>query len=355
MLTSCVSRFATRLLHLLPPETAHHVAIKLLSLGLHPDGKSDSPRLATQCLNMDLPNPIGLAAGFDKDCRAARALSQIGFGFIECGTVTPRPQPGNPTPRLFRLSEDNAIINRFGFNSDGAEAFFKRLRHVRDMEAKQTRHARIGVNLGINKEGARPERDYAQLSALFNMLADYLTINLSSPNTPGLRGLQGARTIAGILQAIRKETPLHPPLLVKIAPDLEREALDGIVEACIDNGAQGLIVSNSTISRPHGLASPHCQEPGGLSGRPLSQLAIRTLRDVARLTRGRMTIISSGGIETGFDVLERLRQGADLVQIYSAFVLKGPGIISRIKRELLHEMSLRHYETIADVYADRIL
>lgn len=353
MFSSCVSRVATRFLHTLAPETAHHVAIRLLSLGLYPAAKSDSPRLATQCLNMNLPNPIGLAAGFDKDCRAARALSRMGFGFVECGTVTPRPQPGNPRPRLFRLPEDGAIINRLGFNSGGTEAFLRRLRHIREMEAKQSGHARIGVNLGINKEGAKPERDYAQAAASFSLLADYLTINLSSPNTPGLRDLQGARSIAGILQAIRKKTPLHTPLLVKIAPDLAREALDDIVEACVDNGAAGLIVSNTTVSRPHGLVSPHQHEMGGLSGRPLSQLAITMLRDVARLNRGRMTLISSGGIETGFDVLERLRAGADLVQIYAAFVLHGPAMISRIKRELLHEMSRCGFETIKDVIANR--
>ncbi len=318
---------ATALLRQMDPENAHAWALLALRAGLAGrDATPDDPRLAVPLFGRTVKNPIGIAAGFDKNAVALKGLAGLGFGFLEAGTVTPRPQPGNPRPRLFRLDEDRAVINRMGFNNGGIAAYTQRL------AAFTPRPVPVGANLGINKEGADPEHDYPAMLATVAPFADYVVINVSSPNTPGLRDLQGEARLAAIFAALPRE---RPPLFVKLAPDLSRPGLEAATDVAIGAGAAGIIVTNTTISRPPGLRSPHAKEAGGLSGAPLAPLAREALRVVARRAAGRLTLIAAGGIATGADVLERLRLGASAVQIYTAFAYAGPALIPRIKRELL--------------------
>ena len=298
-------------------------------------------RLAVHALGRDFANPIGLAAGFDKDAVALPGLMRLGFGFIEAGTVTPRPQPGNPRPRLFRLGADGAVINRMGFNNGGIDAFVRRLAAARQLVP-------VGANVGLNKQGAVAERDYPALVAAVAPHAAYVVVNVSSPNTPGLRDLQAAPLLGGILAAIRRAVPDAPPLLVKLAPDLAPADLPGIVAACIAQGAAGLVVSNTTLARPPGLASRHAGEAGGLSGAPLFAPSTAMLAAVARLAEGRLTLIGVGGISTGRQVLQKMRAGASLVQLYTAFALHGPALIARLKRELLAALDADGLASVAD-------
>lgn len=335
------SAIASRLLRRLDPELAHEVAIHSIRSGFAGCAPADDPSLATNALGLSFSNPIGLAAGFDKNARAVRGLAKLGFSHVETGTVTPRPQPGNPRPRLFRLTDDHAIINRMGFNSCGIDRFCQNLSQL----YRPNRHglvkpstAPIGVNLGINKTGSEPLKDYPALVGRVKSYADYITINLSSPNTPGLRDLQGADTLSRLLEAIHSAHPDRPPLLVKLAPDISNDSYHPIVEAAINGGADGLILTNTTLARPDSLSSPHAHETGGLSGAPLAARSREVLKLVSEQTQGRLTLISSGGITTGRDILERLQMGAHLVQIYTPFIYEGPAALTRLKKELLEAM-----------------
>lgn len=331
-------------LRMLDPEAAHNLALSALANGLGGRDRSvPSPRLAVQALGLTFANPIGIAAGFDKNARAIRPLARLGFGFVEAGTVTPRPQIGNIRPRLFRLSEDRAVINRMGFNNDGIDATLPRL-----AAAYRAAGVPIGANLGINKDGADPERDYPALVAAVAPHCDYIVINVSSPNTPGLRDLQSEARLRAILQAITAAVPTRPKLLVKVAPDLSEEGLLSVVETAIQEGVNGLIVSNTTIRRPPGLRSPNAHQAGGLSGAPLKPFAQHMLLTAARAAKGRLTLIGVGGIATGEDALARIRAGASLVQIYSEFAYAGPALIPRLKRQLLAAMDQQGFATIAD-------
>ncbi len=317
------------LLRLMDAERAHGIALAALRLGLAgADRTADDPRLSMHAFGRDFRNPIGLAAGFDKDAVALAPLMRLGFGFVEAGTVTPRPQAGNPRPRMFRLLEDDAVINRLGFNNGGLDLYVRRLAAVR-------RKIPVGANVGVNKEGAVPERDYPALVAAVARCADYVTINVSSPNTPGLRALQGADRLAAILAAVRQEVASPPPLLIKLAPDLHDEELPGVVAACVEGGAAGLIVSNTTTARPAGLRSRNAAQAGGLSGAPLFSPSTAMLARVARLAAGRLVLVGVGGVFTGRQVLQKIRAGATLVQVYTGFALEGPALIPRLKRELL--------------------
>lgn len=315
------------------PERAHRAALRALALGFAGrDATPDDPVLATRALGLDFRNPIGLAAGFDKDAVAVRPLMRLGFGFVEPGTVTPRPQEGNPQPRLFRLPEDAAVINRMGMNNQGVAAFVARLAAL-----PRPLRAVLGANIGINKEGADPEHDYPALYAAVAPRADYVTVNVSSPNTPGLRDLQGEARLAGILSAIAKARAAaerQPPVLVKIAPDLAEEAVPALVETCVVNGVAGLIVSNTTIARPATLRSSHKGETGGLSGAPLYEPSTALLRRVHRLAAGRLTLIGCGGIATAEQAYAKIRAGASLVQLYAAFAYAGPALVPKLKRDL---------------------
>lgn len=289
---------------------------------------ADDPILRIEALGRAFANPIGLAAGFDKDARAVGPLLGLGFGFVETGTVTPRPQAGNPRPRLFRLAEDRAVINRMGFNNEGLARYRARLAGLAD------RPAPVGANLGINKEGADPERDFPALVSAVAPLADYVVINVSSPNTPGLRDLQREAELSRILAAVASAVPNRPPLLVKVAPDLSPEGLAAVVETAIASAAAGLIVSNTTIARPPGLRSAARDEPGGLSGAPLFEPSTAMLARAYRLARGRLALIGVGGVASGADALAKIEAGASLVQLYTSFAYEGPRLIGRIKREL---------------------
>ncbi|MDA8231066.1 MAG: quinone-dependent dihydroorotate dehydrogenase [Magnetospirillum sp.] len=322
------------LIRKLPPETAHSLTIRALATGLVPAQPAPAdPALEVSLWGLRFPNPVGLAAGFDKDARVPDAMLRQGFGFVEIGSVTPRPQPGNPRPRLFRLPEDRAVVNRMGFNNSGLDAVARRLR-------RRPRVGIVGANLGKNKDTGDAAADYERGAARLAPLADYLVINVSSPNTPGLRALQGraqletlvARTRAALDGAVPPGR--RPPLLLKIAPDLTDDDLADIAQVARAGALDGLIVSNTTIARPDTLASPLAREAGGLSGAPLFELSTRVLRRMYRLTRGRVPLIGVGGIGSGLDAYVKIRAGASLVQLYSALIYEGPSLVGRINREL---------------------
>jgi dihydroorotate dehydrogenase len=317
-------------LRLVDPEAAHAVALWSLRHGLAGSNVArDPPALSVRALGLAFDNPFGLAAGFDKDAQAVLPLMKLGFGFVEAGTVTPRAQAGNPRPRVFRLTGQRAIINRLGFNNAGIDAYVTNLKRI------EHKPAPLGANVGINKDGAEPERDYPALIAAVTPYADYVTINVSSPNTPGLRDLQNQARLRRILQAIAAEVPVRPPLLVKLAPDLAEEELAATVRAAVDCGADGLIISNTTLGRPSGLSGPNARQAGGLSGPPLFARSTEMLRIAARLSAGRLTLIGCGGIRSGADALEKIRAGASLLQLYTAFAYEGPALLARLKAELL--------------------
>jgi dihydroorotate dehydrogenase len=320
-----------RLLRQLPAETAHTMTLSLAGAltPLLPAAPADDPRLGVRAFGLNFPNPVGLAAGFDKNAQVPDAMARFGFGFVECGTVTPRPQAGNPRPRLFRLSEDQAVINRMGFNNGGMAAAARNLKRRR---AKGV----VGINIGANKDSADRIADYALCFAELAPLADYVTVNVSSPNTPGLRGLQGKDELTRLLAALTDARGRYgyKPLLLKIAPDLDLHALDEIAQVVRDSGIEGLIVSNTTIARP-ALKSPHAGETGGLSGRPLLAPSTAILAEMHKRLAGAVTLIGVGGIASGQDAYAKIRAGASLVQLYSALVFQGPGLVARIKSELL--------------------
>jgi dihydroorotate dehydrogenase len=336
------------LLRRIDPETAHGLALTALQRGLAGrDHRNDDPALAVSAFGLAFRNPIGLAAGFDKDAVAVTGLSRLGFGFLEVGTVTPRPQPGNARPRIFRLTEDQAVINRLGFNNHGLDACLAQLASQRATRSV-VQAVPLGINLGINKTDADPERDYPILVRAAARFADYLVINVSSPNTPGLRDLQAEDRLRSILAAITAAMPSCPPLLVKLAPDLADDALAAVVETCVDGGVRGLIVSNTTIGRPAGLRSRFAAETGGLSGAPLFTRSTAMLARVFLLARGRLTLIGVGGVRSGRDALTKLRAGATLVQLYTAFAYAGPALIPRIKAELAAELRADGFARAAD-------
>ncbi len=310
-------------------ETAHGWALKALQAGLAGrDARPDDPSLAVEALGLRFANPIGLAAGFDKDAVAVHPLLRLGFGFVEAGTVTPRPQAGNPRPRLFRLEEDRAVINRMGFNNGGLDSFLARLRDL-----PRPLPGVLGANVGVNKEGAEPERDYPLLCRAVAPLADYVTVNISSPNTPGLRDLQGEDRLRAILRAVDAPA-LGKPVLVKLAPDLADDALPALVELCVAQGVAGLIIANTTLARPDTLRSPHRGEAGGLSGAPLLERSTAMLRAVRRLAGARLVLVGAGGVASGAGAYAKVKAGASLVQLYSGFAYGGPALVRRIKDEL---------------------
>lgn len=344
-MTPSLASLATPLLRRLDAETAHGLALKVLAAGLagQDPGPAD-PILATKVLGIRFANPIGLAAGFDKDAVAVLPLMRLGFGFVEAGTVTPRPQPGNPRPRLFRLEEDAAVINRMGFNNGGLEAYRARVAAL-----PRPLPAPFGANIGVNKEGADPVRDYPALYAALAPLVDYVVINVSSPNTPGLRDLQGEERLAQILAGIAGVRQAgNPPVLVKIAPDLADAALGPLVETCVAHGVAGLIVSNTTIARPASLRSANRGQSGGLSGAPLRERSTEVLRQCFRLARRRLVLVGVGGIGSGADALAKIRAGASLVQMYSAFAYAGPALVPAMKRDLAALLRRDGFAHVAD-------
>lgn len=332
---SLVETAGLRLVRALPPEAAHRATIRALKAGLGPRARRDDPRLAVRVGGLDLPNPVGLAAGFDKNAEVPDAMLAAGFGFVECGTVTPLAQAGNPKPRLFRLTEDGAVINRMGFNNDGLGPFVDRLR------ARSRRYGIVGANVGANKESTDRVRDYVEGLRRVWLHAAYVTINISSPNTPGLRALQTRGALADLLGALNEARAVQAaahgprPVFLKVAPDLDEGEVAAISEVSVDAGIDALIVSNTTVDRPGDLRSIHRAETGGLSGRPLMARSTRLLGEFSAALDGRIDLIGVGGIASAADVLAKLDAGARAVQLYSALVYQGVGLVRAIKRGLL--------------------
>lgn len=324
----------------LDAERAHRATIAALKW-VPPHRPPDLPKsLKIEVAGLTFPSPVGLAAGFDKDAEVPGQMLSLGFGFVEVGTLTPLAQAGNPKPRLFRLKEDRAIINRLGFNNHGQPAAFARLSECRH------RTGPIGVNVGANKESADRIADYVAGVHSMNSVADYLTINISSPNTPGLRGLQDEGALEELLAAVR-EVRSRKPIFLKVAPDLQQGDPERIVKAAIDHGIDAIIVANTTVSRPP-LKSKHATESGGLSGAPLKPLALDALRKFRRASGGEISLIGVGGIANADDAWERIRAGASLVQLYTAMVYEGPGIARRIARGLAHHLQRQGFASIGE-------
>jgi dihydroorotate dehydrogenase len=345
-------RIALAALYSLKPETAHHAALFGLEHGLAgARGEPDDPILATKVWGLPFTNPIGLAAGFDKDARVVDAMLRLGFGFVEAGTVTPQPQPGNPKPRLFRLNEDSAVINRLGFNSGGVAAFAQRLK---SRNAKSHAAGIVGANVGKNKETVDAAADYVLGIEAVAGLADYLVCNISSPNTPGLRALQMKAPIEDLLKrvlAARDKAvpgPRKPPLLAKVGPDLTEDQVNDIAEVALATKVDGLIIGNTTIERPASLKSRDKGEAGGLSGAPLREAANKCLAAFYRATKGKLPLIGCGGVASGRDGYVKIRAGASLVQLYSALVFGGPGLVERIKHELAAALRADGFSRVSD-------
>ncbi|MGB0908290.1 MAG: quinone-dependent dihydroorotate dehydrogenase [Maricaulaceae bacterium] len=345
-------KFGTKLFRTLPAEAAHNATIKALQMGMGPvSAQVSHPALATTVGGLDLPNPVGLAAGFDKDAKAHGPMLAAGFGFVECGTVTPLPQEGNPKPRLFRLAEDKAVINRMGFNNGGLVDFKTRL------AARKRNAGLVGANLGANKTSEDRIGDYiAGLSSLWG-LPDYFTINISSPNTPGLRELQGADAMDDLLgriaetrAALAGDEP-SVPIFLKVAPDLDFAQIDRIVEQARTYGMNAIIVSNTTIDRPDTLRSSHKGEAGGLSGAPLFERSTEILKEFAAASNGTIDLIGVGGITNGAQAYAKIRAGAKAVQLYSALVYEGPGLVTDIRRDLAARLKADGFASIAEAAA----
>ncbi len=325
----------------LDAERAHRLTVRALKALPAARPAEPDPMLAVTVAGLAFPNPVGLAAGFDKDAEVWRQMLGLGFGFVEVGTLTPLPQQGNPKPRLFRLAEDEAVINRMGFNNQGQAAAAARLE-------KRYRGAGIlGINIGANKDSADRIADYAAGVRTMLGLADYLTINISSPNTPGLRALQDKGALAALLEAVMDARGAGPPVFLKVAPDLEPADIDDIARDTIDHRLDALIVANTTLSRPM-LESAHRDEAGGLSGAPLKQLALQRLRDFRSATGGSLPLIAAGGIGSGADAFARIKAGASLVQLYSALVYRGPGLAKAINAELKALLAREGFATIVE-------
>ena len=326
----------------LDAERAHRAAINALKLMPRRRPPQSPASLKTTVAGLDFPNPVGLAAGFDKDAEAPEALLGLGFGFVEVGTVTPRAQAGNPKPRLFRLREDHAVINRMGFNNAGQPAAFERLQRCTHL------HGIIGVNIGANKDSPDRIADYVAGVRAMSPVAKYLTINISSPNTPGLRQLQDEGALRALLSAIEEvRDPKGPPIFLKVAPDLGEGEPDQIVRVALHHKIDALIVANTTVSRPP-LHSSRGVEEGGLSGRPLKKLALSAIRNFRAASGGEIPLIGVGGIENADDAWERIRAGASLVQLYSAMVYEGPRIARRIAAGLADRLRREGFANIAE-------
>jgi dihydroorotate dehydrogenase len=332
----------------LEPEQAHTLAIKLLKKGLGPKAKiKNNPTLHTSVCGLDFCNPLGLAAGFDKNAEVIAETLDFGFGFTEVGTITPQPQPGNPKPRLFRAAEHQAAINRFGFNSVGLATCLRHIKAWHDStrtrdEKKKIRRGLLGINIGKNKDSTEATSDYVESYKAIAPYADYVTVNISSPNTAGLRDLQNRDALEYLLKditAVRESLSAKPPLFVKIAPDLTDAQQEDIAAVILAAGVQGLIIGNTTLARGSELSPDFSREAGGLSGRPLFSLSTNVLARMHKLTKGAIPLIGCGGIASGADAYAKITAGASLVQLYTALIFSGPGLVRRIASEL--EMLLK--------------
>ncbi|MFV0492315.1 MAG: quinone-dependent dihydroorotate dehydrogenase [Pseudorhodobacter sp.] len=344
-----MERLGLALLHRMDPETAHGLSLRALRLGLVPlPGPVDTPRLVTDLAGLRLPNPVGLAAGYDKNAEALAPLMRGGFGFLEVGAATPLPQPGNPKPRLFRLTEDRAVINRFGFNNQGMEAIAPRL-------AAKPVGIPVGINLGANKTSADRAADFARVLAHCGPHVDFATVNVSSPNTEKLRDLQGKNALSALLEGVmetRNTLSRQIPVFLKIAPDLHNDELAEIAEVALTSGLAGIIATNTTLSR-EGLTSVHRDEAGGLSGVPLFKKSTRILAHLSKLTEGRLPLIGVGGIANAEDAYAKICAGASAVQLYSSMVFGGLGLVSKIAHGIDNLLARDGYTTIRDAVGSK--
>ena len=341
---SVVERAGLALLRRMDPERAHGLALKALQAGLGPQpGLVTSDRLRITVAGLPLVNPVGLAAGFDKNAEALAPLSRVGFGFLEVGAVTPRPQEGNPPPRLYRLPEDGAVINRFGFNNAGMQAVMARL-------AQRPRDAVIGLNLGANKDSADRAADFATVLTQCAGHLDFATVNVSSPNTEKLRELQGRDALAALLDGVlaaRDALPRRIPVFLKIAPDLDPEGLRDVAEVAVTVGVDGIIATNTTLARDR-LRSPQAAQAGGLSGRPLFDRSTRVLAHLSTLTQGRVPLVGVGGIETADHAYQKIRAGASAVQLYTALSYRGLSLVPRLVAELEDHLARDGFASVAE-------
>jgi dihydroorotate dehydrogenase len=319
----------------LDPETAHEASLRALEAGIHPrQSRADDPRLAQTLFGLDFPNPVGVAAGYDKNARIYNALFAMGFGHVEAGTITPKPQPGNPRPRVFRLMRERAIINRYGFNSEGHAAAQVRL-------ASRPARGVLGVNIGANRDSADPIADYVAGVCALGPLASYLAINISSPNTPGLRDLQAPDRLNVLLEAVmaaRASLERRVPILVKLAPDLHDDDIAPAMQCLLAHGVDGAILTNTTLSREGVRPESHRNEAGGLSGRPLFKRSTRFLARCWLASEGKLPLIGVGGVDSGAAALAKIRAGASLIQLYTGLVYEGPSLLADIKETLLAEL-----------------
>lgn len=349
---SILHLLATRALHLLEPEQAHRLTLRALQAGLGSAAHApDDPSLEVRVGRLRLTNPIGLAAGFDKNAEVPGPMLAAGFGFVECGTATPRPQSGNPTPRLFRLAQDRAVINRLGFNNEGVEAMAHRLAMARPAGV-------VGANVGANKDSIDRAGDYVTGLTRLWRHADYFTLNISSPNTPGLRDLQLGGALEDLLGRVAEARwdlayDGDRPIFLKVAPDLVEADVETIVESAKRFGLQGLIVSNTTLARPESLRSGHRGEAGGLSGAPLMAPSTELLRLFHQAAAGRLALIGVGGVASGADAYAKIRAGACAVQLYTAMIYQGPGLVSRICRDLAARLKSDGFTSVEDAVGAR--
>ena len=344
-----LDRLARPLLYTLDPEDAHRLAIRMLQVVPMPPPAKDDKRLAMRVFGLNFSNPIGIAAGFDKNAEIPDALLRAGFGFVEVGTITPLPQRGNPRPRLFRLDADRAVVNRLGFNSEGGDAVLRRL------AARAPAGGIVGVNVGANKDAADRVADYVRLIGRFAAVASYVTVNISSPNTPGLRDMQQATVLDDLLaRVIEARDRVAPnagptPVLLKIAPDLALADLDDVVGIARARRVDGMIVGNTTVTRPTGLRDKaKAQQAGGLSGRPLLALADRMLAETYVRVEDAFPLVGAGGIDSGASALGKIRAGASLVQVYSGLVFRGLGLVAEIKRAIVAALERDHAQSLTD-------
>ena len=337
------------LLLVLDPERAHDLTLKTLELGIYPRAEGDDARLTQRLFGLDFPNPLGMAPGFDKDARVPRQLLDMGFGFVEVGTLTPKAQRGNPAPRVFRSMADRAVINRLGFNNEGQQAALQRL--------SPRPKGIVGVNLGANRDSPDRIADYVEGIGRMAPVASYFTVNISSPNTPGLRDLQAPRKLEELLNKVQAARQAlgqgAPPLLVKLAPDLADADLPGVVAVVLANGVDGLIVSNTTLARDGLGDQAFAREQGGLSGRPLFDRATRMLARVYRATEGKLPLIGVGGIDSPDAALAKIEAGASLLQLYTGLVFEGPDLIGRIKRTLVESMAREDHASLQPLIGRR--
>ena len=342
--------FSLPLLRWFDPEDAHRLAVQGLRLLPPVRPRPDDPKLAVRAFGLNFPNPIGIAAGFDKSAEVPDALLRLGFGFVEIGTVTPKPQAGNPRPRLFRLERDEAVINRMGFNNDGGGAVLRRL------AARAHLGGIVGVNVGANKDSADRVADYVQLIEMFAPVASYFTVNVSSPNTPGLRNLQQAAALDDLLAKVidaRERVRQHAgdsPVLLKVAPDLSLSELDDVVHIARSRRVDGMIVANTTLARPQTLREQaRAKEQGGLSGRPLFRLSTRMVAEAYVRAEGAFPLIGVGGIDSGGAALTKIRAGASLIQLYSSLIYKGLGLVEDIKRDLASTLLRTGRDSLSEI------